>query len=272
MVPERIYSMAFHPEPSKPLVFAGDKLGNSGIFDASQPGRTVKQEDDDDDDADEIEAVITSFHLHTRTISSFLFSPANPSQLYSCSYDSSIRVLDLATSKSTEVYGPADHDMDEPLSGVEIDPDSPHVLYFSRLDGHIGRHDTRASGKSATTLWQMSDKKIGGFSIHPQFPHYLATASLDRTMKLWDLRKTVWWEGDGKRPALLGEHTSRLSISHAAFNSVGQVATSSYDDTIKIYSFEHMAAWKHGVQLPEESMKPGTVVKHNNQTGRWVTM
>jgi WD repeat-containing protein 76 len=262
--------MGFHPDRSKPLVFAGDKLGNMGVFDASQPGYKIKNEDDEDDD-EELEPVITSFHLHTRTISAFLFSPNNPSQLYSCSYDSSIRVLDLSTSKSTEIYGPDDREADEPLSGVEIDPLSPHVLYFSRLDGYIGRHDSRAS-KSATTLWQMSDKKIGGFSIHPQHPQYLATASLDRTMKLWDLRKTVWWEGEGKRPALLGEHVSRLSVSHAAFNSVGQVATSSYDDTVKIYNFENMSGLKAGEKLSDETMEPSSVVRHNNQTGRWVTM
>ena len=261
--------MAFHPEPSKPLIFAGDKLGNLGIFDASQSGQTIKIEDDDEEE--EVEPVITSFHLHTRTIPAFLFSSNNPSQLYSCSYDSSIRLLDLATSKSTEIYGPDDRDADEPLSGVEIDPLSPHILYFSRLDGCVGRHDTRAS-KSVTTIWQMSDKKIGGFSIHPQYPHYAATASLDRTIKLWDLRKTVWWEGEGNRPALIGEHTSRLSVSHAAFNSVGQVATSSYDDTVKIYSFENMASWKAGEALDEAKMEPSTVVRHNNQTGRWVTM
>ena len=272
ITPERIYSMGFHPEPGKPLIFAGDKLGNLGIFDASQSGsddRGIKSEDDEEDDDSDPD--ITSFHLHTRTISSFQFSLNNPSHLYSCSYDSSIRLLDLATSKSIEVYGPDDREADEPLSGLELDPVSPHVIYFSRLDGYIGRHDTRAS-KSATTLWQMSEKKIGGFSVHPQYPHYLATASLDRTMKLWDLRKTVWWEGEDKRPALLGEHTSRLSVSHAAFNGVGQVATSSYDDTVKIYTFENMSEWKEGKPLETDLMDPGTVVKHNNQTGRWVTM
>ena len=265
-------------------------MGNLGIFDASQTtaqsrkalpvkkeepemgDETKGDEDENEEDEDEPEPAITSFHLHTRTISSFQFSPLNPSHLLTASYDSSIRLLDLATSVATEVYGPQDREVDEPLSGLEVDPISPHILYFSRLDGHIGRHDTRAPSSSATTVWQMSEKKIGGFSVHPQYPHYLATASLDRTMRLWDLRKLTWWEGKGRRPACIGEHTSRLSISHAAFNSVGQVATSSYDDTVKIYSFEGMGGWKEGEALAEEAMEPSTIVKHNNQTGRWVTM
>jgi WD repeat-containing protein 76 len=257
-------------------------MGNLGIFDASQTAnpapraKPVKADDpsenDEPEDDDLLDPEITSFHLHTRTISSLQFSPANPSHLYTSSYDSSLRLLDLVTSKSTEIYGPEDQEADEPLSGIETDPSSPHVLYFSRLDGHVGRHDTRAGGKAATTLWQLSEKKIGGFSVHPQHPHYLATASLDRTMRLWDLRKMVWWEGTGRRPAMLGEHTSRLSVSHAAFNGAGQVATTSYDDTVKVHSFEGMGSWKEGQTLGETEMEPSAVVKHNNQTGRWVTM
>ena len=262
--------MGFHPEPSKALVFGGDKMGNLGIFDASQSSDEVKTEDDEEPQMSEVE--ITTFHVHTRTIANFQFSPVNPSHVYTASYDSSIRRLDLATSTTAEVYGPEGKEADDPLSGLEIDPVSPHVMYFSRLDGHIGRHDTREKPASATTIWQMSEKKIGGFSIHPQYPYYLATASLDRTMRLWDLRKLKWWEGAGKRPALLGIHESRLSVSHAGFNSVGQVATSSYDDTVKIYNFEGMSRWKEGEVLEDSAMEPTHMIRHNNQTGRWVTM
>jgi len=46
ITPERIYSMAFHPTTTKALVFAGDKLGNLGIVDASQTnaGNLKKEE------------------------------------------------------------------------------------------------------------------------------------------------------------------------------------------------------------------------------------
>ena len=276
ITPERIYSLGFHPEASKPLVFAGDKLGNLGIFDGSQQATptkresTIKQEqqDDEEDEEEESEPAITSFHLHTRTISSFQFSPLNPSHLYTSSYDSSLRLLDLSTSPSTEIYAPSDPTLDEPLSGVESDPSNPHTLYFSRLDGHVGRTDTRSKD---TAIFQLSEKKIGGFSLHPGNPHFVATASLDRFMRVWDLRKLSGRQG-AQMPALVGEHESRLSVSHAAFNSAGQVATASYDDTVKIHTFEGMGGWKAGRKLSEEEMEPSAIVKHNNQTGRWVTM
>lgn len=277
ITPERIYSLGFHPEASKPLVFAGDKMGNLGVFDGSQqqgdpPAKAEngvkKEEEEDEEEEEEPEPNITSFHLHTRTISSFQFSPLNPSQLYTSSYDSSLRLLDLATSKSTEIYSPADPSLDEPLSGVEVDPQSPHVLYFSRLDGHLGRTDTRARS-TAPEIFQLSEKKIGGFSLHPANPHFVATASLDRFMRVWDLRKL---SGKKAAPAMVGEHESRLSVSHAAFNRAGQVATASYDDTVKIHTLEGIGGWKAGHKLGEKEMEPSSIIRHNNQTGRWVTM
>ncbi|MCJ1274030.1 hypothetical protein MMC21_001824 [Puttea exsequens] len=283
ITPERIYSMGFHPTIEKPLVFAGDKLGNLGIFDASQKPSPVKQEsgsikqengvkkegiDGEEDEDDDPDPTITSFHLHTRTISSFQFSRHNPSQLYTCSYDSSLRLLDLSASKSTEIYAPADPSKEALLSGVEVDPTAPHMIYFSRLDGHVGRTDTRTP--NTTELFQLSEKKIGGFSLHPGNPHFIATASLDRYLRIWDLRK-LSGKRDMQLPALIGEHESRLSVSHAAFNSAGQVATSSYDDTVKVHTFREMGSFAPGRKLGDE-MEPSAVVRHNNQTGRWVTI
>jgi hypothetical protein len=77
---------------------------------------------------------------------------------------------------------------------------------------------------------------------------------------------------DGSDPSLLGEHESRLSVSHASWNSAGQVATTSYDDTVKIHDFSKAATWTPGEEISEAAMKPTTVIRHNNQTGRWVTM
>jgi WD40 repeat protein len=282
ITPERIYSMSFHPTTSKPLVFAGDKLGNLGIVDASQPGpqvkaNGVKEEGDEDQEDDNPDPVITTIKPHARTISAMHTHPSHPQTLYTSSYDSSIRAIDLEKSIATEVYGPSDHGADEPISGVDMSADNPNILYFTTLNGAFGRHDTREKAGN-TELYQLSEKKIGGFSLHPLVPHFLATASLDRTMKLWDLRKIT-----KKLPTLVGEHESRLSVSHASFNSAGQVATSSYDDSIKIHSFgvssktgteslESMMSWKAGYQLDQEVMKPEVVIRHNNQTGRWVTM
>src|SRR5450432_356631 len=84
ITPDRVYSLGFHPTAEKPLIFAGDKLGNLGLFDASQDAPEVKAEENgDNEELDDLpEPAITAFKLHSRTISSFLF-PADPNFLYS---------------------------------------------------------------------------------------------------------------------------------------------------------------------------------------------
>lgn len=296
ITPERIYSASFHPTEEKPVIFMGDKLGHLGIVDASQkPDITpaVKNEDGEDEEEEYSDPVITTIKPHTRTISSVHTHSSNPGTLFTGSYDSSIRSIDLVKQTAVEIYGPADKLEDAPVSGIDMSATDPNVVYFTTLHGSFGQHDCRTPS-SDTKLYALSEKKIGGFTLNPVAPHYLATASLDRTMKLWDLRKLK-----GSLPTLVGEHESRLSVSHAAFNTAGQVATSSYDDTIKIHSFgviptpaptsankrkvkikqetatsklESMTTWKAGHTLDEAVMDPEITISHNNQTGRWVTI
>ena len=292
ITPERIYSASFHPTEEKPIVFMGDKLGHLGIVDGSQKPEVsgVKKDDDDEDEEDDYsDPVITTIKPHTRTISSMHTHPSNPGTLFTGSYDSSIRTIDLQKQVAVEIYGPRDKLEDSPVSGIDMSAADPNTIYFTTLHGSFGQHDYRTPS-SETKLYDLSEKKIGGFTLNPVAPHYLATASLDRTMKLWDLRKLT-----KSLPTMVGEHESRLSVSHAAFNTAGQVATSSYDDTIKIHSFgvgpastsassrklkikqpterlENMQTWKIGHQLSEEVMEPEVTISHNNQTGRWVTI
>ncbi|PBP23032.1 WD repeat containing protein [Diplocarpon rosae] len=271
ITPERIYSLGFHPSQDKALIFAGDKLGNMGIFDASQTGPEVKAEDngDEDEGADTLEPAITALKLHSRTITSFVF-PADGNSLFSASYDSSVRKFDLQKGLAVEVFAPASSDDELPISCISMPSLDPNILYFSTLEGSFGRHDLRTKSADAE-IFQLTDKKLGGFSSHPLYPHLIATASLDRTLKIWDLR-SIKGKGETRVPALLGEHTSRLSVSHASFSAGGHVATSSYDDTIKIHSFPDAGSFKPGHDLDDEAMKPSCIIKHNNQTGRWVTI
>ncbi|OJZ81245.1 hypothetical protein ASPFODRAFT_146057 [Aspergillus luchuensis CBS 106.47] len=288
LTPERVYAMTFHPTESKPLIFAGDKMGHLGILDASQEKPTsIKPEEDDDSDSEDSDPdpVLTTVKPHTRTISSMHIHPSTPTTLYTASYDSSIRAMDLEKSTSVEKYAPESTSSDEPISGIDMALDDPNVLYWTTLDGAFGRHDIRTdpTATGTVTTWQLSEKKIGGFSLYPTAPYYFATASLDRSMRLWDLRmlqkpkrskRGGGGEDEGEGPTPVGEHYSRLSVSHAAFNSAGQIATSSYDDTLKIYDLKKkgISNWDVGHAVGEDELGPDTVVRHNCQTGRWVTI
>lgn len=261
-----MYALGFHPTEEKPIVFAGDKEGAVGVFDGSQ---TAPELDDDDETPQQSDPVISAFKIHSRTITSFVFSPTDANAVYSSSYDSSIRKMDLEKGVSVQVFAPSDDTDDMPLSALDMAVSEPNLLFFSTLDGGVGRYDIRAP--RSEEIWMLSEQKIGGFSLHPLQPHLIATASLDRTMKVWDLRKIVG-KGDMRHPVLLGEHESRLSVSHASWSAGGHVATTSYDDTIKIYNFSDASTWKAGHDIGPKTMEPEHKIHHNNQTGRWVTI
>lgn len=235
-----------------------------GVFDGSQ---TPPEVDDDENLTSDPE--ISAFKTHSRTITSFVFPPTDGNTVYSSSYDSSIRKMDLEKGTSIQVFAPSDIDTDMPISALDMAHSEPNILYFSTLDGGVGRYDIRAPGSEE--IWTLSEQKIGGFSLHPLQPHLIATASLDRTLKIWDTRK-ISGKGDLRHPALLGEHESRLSVSHASWSAAGHIATSSYDDTIKIYDFTEASSWKAGHDISANAMEPKHKIRHNNQTGRWVTI
>ena len=85
-------------------------------------------------------------------------------------------------------------------------------------------------------------------------------------MKVWDLRFL-----SKKTPRAVAEHISALSVSHAAFNSVGQIATSSYDNTLKLYNFGAFDI-KSRKSTETLTIEPDAMIDHNCQTGKWVTM
>ncbi|KAI8965471.1 WD40 repeat-like protein [Daldinia sp. FL1419] len=266
ITPERVYALTFHPMQDKPIILAGDKKGTLGFFDASQEKPTYS---DDDEDVDIPLPQVGAFEVHSRTITSIKVPMFDPNSVITSSYDSSIRCLDLQSQVSTQLWQPDDDDVDTGISCIDISPEAKDVVLFSTLDGTLGRFDRRT--KSKAEIWSLSDNKIGGFSLNPLLPHLVATASLDRTLKIWDLRM-IKGKGDLRRPSLLGEHQSRLSVSHASWSRGGYLATSSYDDTIKVYDMTSAMKWKPGEDLSNKQMKPAHAIPHNNQTGRWVTI
>lgn len=134
------------------------QVGNLGIFDA----QSHKEGDDGEELPD-----ISHFKVHSRTISTFTFDPVSATSIYTASYDGSVRKFDLATGIASEVFVGDEHDG---LSGVEVP--YPNLVYFATLDGRLGRRDLRAR---RTEMWTLSEKKIGGFSLHPRAPHLAAT-------------------------------------------------------------------------------------------------
>ena len=58
------------------------------------------------------------------------------------------------------------------------------------------------SSFSNKDLLRLHDKKIGGFAVNPNTNYQITTASLDRTLRIWDLRnvnKSIYSEFENQK-------------------------------------------------------------------------
>jgi WD40 repeat protein len=254
---ERMTYITFHPTIDKKLIIGGDTNGNCGIWNS--------------DNTEEVD--ITSFKLHGKAIAKYEFDLNELNKVYTASYDASIRMIDLKTLKSTQFF------INEDNAGIsDINFNNDHELYYTTLDGEFGRLDLRASDHSKRKILRLSLKKIGGFAIHPMNKNQIATASLDRTLKLWDIRNVKdskdWNELDELDTFhSYGTYDSRLSVSTVDWNHSNDLVCNSYDDTINVFNLGNDALnWSSDYTLPKNQLNPQHKIKHNCQTGRWVSI
>jgi WD40 repeat protein len=181
-VPERAFSLAWHPSASTHTVFVGDKWGTIGCWNTA----SKKPQD------------VASFQPHCRPVSALLFSPNDCNKLYSCSYDGTLRMTDLAASggclTSTLVYGTEKVSTNADWNGLKSIDIYGQTCFAARGDGRVAILDLRSKApvKGAGCCPQLHGKKLNVNSVHVRVAdggNYLATASKDKTVRVWDLRK-----------------------------------------------------------------------------------
>ncbi|KAI5958141.1 hypothetical protein CANMA_004295 [Candida margitis] len=274
----RITAMMFHPSTTDRVVAAGDTNGNVGIW---APDATSE------------EPTTSIFRPHGKNISKILTPSTQLEKLYSASYDGSVRSLDLNKLTTSEVIYLNDQDVALGVSDINLVREDPNLLYMTTLDGLFCRHDIRTKTKKHTDYLRLHDKKIGGFAINPNNSYQVATASLDRTLRIWDLRKIGQSEysefENQKSPHMYGNYTSRLSVSCVDWNINNHLVCNGYDDQICIFNYNedpiitdwesnfmpNFKAGKHSndneIILPN-NLHPMNKIRHNCQTGRWVSI
>jgi hypothetical protein len=243
LVPERIFSMEMHPSSTKLLIAAGDTWGRVGLWDV---------------DAGE-DAPVATFEPHTRPVAGLRVLPNAPHQLLSCSHDGAIRCLNLeggAACSFVEVYrSPEDKDGDYPsLHGLSRTVGEGGALAVCRSDGMAVLLDPRVAPSAGVTA-PLHDKKLFSLDFSPTRPWLLASASLDRTVAVWDVRKI---SPKKNKPLATMEHG--LSVTAARFSPRGtRLLTTCNDDMLRVF------------EGGESTWDLARAVKHNNHTGRYLT-
>ena len=202
--------------------------------------------------------------------------------MVTASYDGTVRLLDLASLQVTVLAATEDGTAGtyEPPMITSADCKDGHSILFADSDGGVGRCDVRerptlrtanapgAGGSRrsspAGAYHRLHDRKISCVDVHPLQSHLVATASVDRTVRLWDWR--------GRLTSPLAELEHGLAVNAAVFSpdSGTSLLTTSYDDHVRIFNVAALAA----AAAPESvTALPACAVsvRHNNQTGRWVT-
>mmetsp|Transcript_8604 Transcript_8604/g.19338 ORF Transcript_8604/g.19338 Transcript_8604/m.19338 type:complete len:596 (-) Transcript_8604:92-1879(-) len=275
VVPERIYSVVCHPSPDQIIACAGDKKGHLGIWNVDQFGAKVV--------GDEVSAKIGSttdgvhlFKPHSGCISSLVWNSSGTT-LLSSSYDGSVRAFDANKQVFEEVFATydddkmykeklgygTDHGYNSWIQSMEIDNryECGKCFFLSTSAGGVIHIDLRSKGK-VTFDQILSNKKINTVSLHPD-GNIMATAGLSTMVQLWDVRKMPSSTTSTKEPKPLAWQSAGRSINSAFFSPSGmRLLTTTQSNTLDIFDNPHLAS---GLIKPNES------IKHNNQTGRWLS-
>lgn len=290
VIPERIYSMAVHPDPTRDLVFAGDKSGYISLWDCTDAGRPVESKsttknpvgDDGEDDEGEAE-VETSYGRwwnwkahRANSVSLLKFRPGQPGSIYSSAYDGTLRVTHFETGMSEEVINGDHWEQDALIHSFDFDP-TGNQLWASDNDGGLIWRDLRQPMADAKR-WNIDYYKVGSVSVNQANPNLAATAHLKRFMALWDLEKLQGLPEDATRDeivekAQIVQHEHEKACSSAYFDPTGtRLASTSYDDSIRVWDLDpsNLAALRK--TYGATPFKPVKRFTHNCQVGRYVTV
>ncbi|EAU88489.1 hypothetical protein CC1G_04195 [Coprinopsis cinerea okayama7 len=290
----RVYCAAYHPEVTKDLIFFGDKEGALGIWDARAPpeeDEDAKQNEGEDREGGRYWRIQLHWPANAKSsISSIKVDPIDPHNVYTSSYDTTVRALSFTTGVSREIFH-----SDNLVNSIDLVP-SGHEMWLSDTSGWVTHIDLRESNQKHKSF-QLSEQKIGSVSVNPTFPNFLATASNSRTVKVWDVRKlntaledftdsepqdstiidvnleviTEFAQSDKGKGCLRAEWQHDKSATAAFWDPRGrQLVSTSYDDTLRLWNFNNSKLFKEDAPFP--SSRPFSRIKHNCQTGKWVTL
>ena len=238
-VPKGVTHLDFSHDESMLLVASGDKEGHIGLW------RVDEMPDEEDEDGDD---GVLYYRAHGAYISHCKWGHgALRGKLFTCAYDGAVRVLDPQAGAFQEtVYSEEDE-----FSACDQFADGNTALVCDNA-GNLHQLDVRV-GKFTSPSLSIHEKKINTVHVDPGNQFRFAT-STNQLVSVWDVRKL-------KKNAKSLHDLVHAKSSQAAYwcpDGSGALLTTCYDDALRV--------WRPA----EDDAKPTAVVKHNNQTGRWV--
>ncbi|CAM9318602.1 unnamed protein product [Heterosigma akashiwo] len=259
VVKDRATTIAFHPSSDKLMVGTADKFGRVGIWLVDHREEQVEGWNDG----------VFLFQPHNANVGKIQFHPSDFSKMYTTSYDGTVRCLDLNAGHFARFYAAGEGDAAPVSSCIPEGPAGGGVLYLADGGGGVACLDLRTGRRAWAHA--LGARKVNTVHANPAAPHYLATASLDRTVALWDARRLGPGSGGGGKanavkPLATATNFSR-AINCAYFSYTGKhLVTVSQDDKNQVFADPTLSS---GGRLGGSA--PTLQYRHNNNTGRWLT-
>jgi periodic tryptophan protein 1 len=135
---------------------------------------------------------VKSYDYHTDQVCTLAWHPKEATSILSGSYDHTVVWADMRAPDAKQPRWGVESDVEM----VKWDPHNSNYFYVSTEAGVVHFYDTRnvpvtpAAGKPVWTL-QAHDKAVSSFDINPIIPGFLATGSMDKTVKLWNTQSST---------------------------------------------------------------------------------
>lgn len=163
----RITAVAIHPCTDRIIVFAGDKSGYFGMWNVLMEGN----------------GSICKYKTHITNINHIYANPRNQN-VYSSSYDGTVRVLDLQKDKfrlgfeaPESLYDISINDMTFCCTNDSTSK-TGECFYVGLSNGKLAFIDMKESSNRYTNIFDTCfDSKIQSVQVHPTLDHYLIATS-----------------------------------------------------------------------------------------------
>ena len=245
---DRIYSMNFMHNSEKIIPVAGTKFGNLVFWDATEVLQEGYSPPDDVELDKRFIPKVFSFSPHPSESISNIRIIGNT--VFTSSYDATIKKMDMTKGCFIPMFVPQESNKkgagEDEWIICGMDFRNINEFFISDIRGRVGELDFRVKNPLIKTH-VLSEKKIGCVSLADNL---IAISSNDGSISVWDTRKF------GKSPIHRFQYDRAVTGVYFHPSNPDYLLSTCYDDHIRIHSI---------------SSDKTTNIRHNNQTGRWIT-